>query len=98
MRLRDKWADAGSLPRRCECVVKTCLPMIQRTRQNVFSTSDKAKLVSISAFDMDQSYSSRQHDLDDRSAQMLQRNEIALQTYIHSNPSLHQHQLVRCNK
>jgi hypothetical protein len=47
---------------------------------------------------MDQSYSSRQHDFDDRSEQMLQRNEIALQTGIHPNPSLHQHQLVQCNK
>ncbi len=68
------WAVCQQLPRRCEYMVNTCLSLILRTRQHVFSTSDKARLVSLYAFDLDQSCSSRQHDLEDVGTRMLQCN------------------------
>lgn len=75
MRLRDNWADGQQVVLPLRMRVKTCLSLIQRTRQNVCNTSDKARLVSVSEFDLYQTCSSRQHDKRENGPCMLQCDE-----------------------
>jgi hypothetical protein len=72
--------------------------MLSQARQQVFSTSDKARLVSVPGFDLDQSYPSRQPEFDDPFGPMLQCNENVQAFCRRGNPILHNSMLVQRNK
>jgi hypothetical protein len=97
MRLRDNWAACQHVVSPLRVRGENLLAVDPRTRQHVFSTSDKARLVSVYAFDVDQSCSSRQHDFADGGRRMLQRNEFNTIFWLLARHGLPILILVQCN-